>query len=50
MTEEFILQMKNIYNNYDLKTHIGSNGKIFIEQNYTKEIVSNKISEFIKKI
>jgi glycosyltransferase involved in cell wall biosynthesis len=50
MTEEFILQMKYIYNNYDLKTHIGSNGKIFIEQNYTKEIVSNKISEFIKKI
>jgi polysaccharide biosynthesis protein PslH len=50
ITEEFLLQMKFLNDNTDKKKSIGEEGKIFIEKEYSIEIVSKKISEFIRKI
>lgn len=50
MTEEIILQMKNCLDKEEMKRGLGENGKKFIQENYTKEIVSKKIRDFIEKI
>jgi polysaccharide biosynthesis protein PslH len=50
ITEEFLLQMKFLHDNTEKKKSIGEEGKIFIEKEYSIEIVSKKISEFIRKI
>lgn len=50
MTEEIVLQMRTCIDKPDLKRTLGENGKLFIQENYSKAIVSQKIRDFIKKI
>ena len=50
ITEEFLLQMKYIDTNTDVKQNMGLTGKEFIREEYSIDIVSKKISEFIAKI
>jgi glycosyltransferase involved in cell wall biosynthesis len=50
ITEEFILQMKNMYDKTEERKSMGQEGKVFILNNYSKEIISNRIREFISKI
>jgi polysaccharide biosynthesis protein PslH len=50
MTEEIVLQMRSCVDNPELKRNLGENGKLFIKKNYSKEIVSQLIRDFIKKI
>ncbi|MCE3294721.1 MAG: hypothetical protein K0R65_435 [Crocinitomicaceae bacterium] len=50
ITEEFLLQMKFIDTNTDIKQTVGQEGKEFIRQEYSIDIVSQKISDFIAKI
>ncbi|MFN5416381.1 MAG: glycosyltransferase family 4 protein [Flavobacteriia bacterium] len=50
ITEEFILQMKFIDDNTELKENLGKEGQRFIKEEYSIEIVSKKISDFISKI
>lgn len=50
ITEEFILQMKFIDSNIEVKENLGVEGQKFIENEYAIEVISNKIREFISKI
>ncbi|MGV3630194.1 MAG: glycosyltransferase family 4 protein [Bacteroidota bacterium] len=50
ITEEFLLQMKFIDTNTTIKESIGLAGKDFIKEEYSIDIVSKKISDFIAKI
>lgn len=50
MTEEIVLQMRNCIDKPEVKKSLGENGKLFIQENYSKAIVSQKIRDFIKKI
>ena len=50
ITEEFLLQMKYIDDNTDVKRTMGQAGKLFIQEEYSIDIVSKKISDFIAKI
>lgn len=50
ITEEFLLQMRYIDTNTDIKQSMGLAGKEFIRDEYSIDIVSKKISDFIAKI
>lgn len=50
ITEEFVLQMKFIDDNTELKEKLGQEGQKFIKEEYSIEIVSKKIRDFISKI
>ena len=50
ITEEFLLQMKFLYDRTETKQNLGKEGKVFIENEYSLEIVSKRIRDFISKI
>lgn len=50
ITEEFLLQMRYIDSGTEVKQTMGLAGKEFIREEYSIDIVSKKISEFIAKI
>jgi glycosyltransferase involved in cell wall biosynthesis len=50
ITKEFLLQMKLLNDNTEKKKSMGEDAKLFIEKEYSIEIVSKQISEFLKKI
>jgi glycosyltransferase involved in cell wall biosynthesis len=50
ITEEFLLQMKYLNENTMKKKSLGEEGKKFISEEYSIEIVSNHIREFLAKI
>jgi glycosyltransferase involved in cell wall biosynthesis len=50
ITEEFLLQMKFLNENTEKKKGLGEEGKKFISEEYSIEIVSNHIREFLAKI
>ncbi|MBI2257381.1 MAG: glycosyltransferase [Flavobacteriia bacterium] len=50
MSEEIILQMKNCINNQDFKLKLGENAKLFIEEHYSRNKITSKLSEFLSKL
>lgn len=49
-TEEFLLKMKFLHDRKETKENLGLEGKLFIENEYSLEIISKRIREFISNI